>query len=585
MWRPLKDLEANLSEPNCEDSPPAIGAIYLLPLYIVPRMYGWAKMEPSAVQVDDEEEIIDSSVVAAGSRGDNAGAELRELESEAKQGEYEQSKKVEMGRSFQSSQYHPNTTGDNSMGEETIKEEKDAIVSKIPAVHEQIKSLHQVNSKTASADAGLDDRPSATGDNSTGEETKEQEEAGLRVDGPSSFPQPRLTRGQNLSDEAAMHPGAYTSVPGTDLQRTTTLSRSLVGATSSAHVEDLTSNINARNQSTADDQATTPTDNNSGLAVATQVEEHVEPTQIARPDNLHGKNGSTSMTPMILVLIGGILIIGIVVGSICGAGLCSNQEGDVKTQAPTSIRYSVLEDIQNRIEEAFGPDYFMKTDEPEPTQPKFKALDWIVFEDPLQLSTDANNLLQRFILSLTYFQTSQESDWINCGPSTTAKKDDTCWIPMDVSNLASGWLTGVHECQWAGIFCDGEKSITQLLLWHNGLNGPLPTELVILPALESLSFRGNQLTGSIPLELFENNKLSFVSFFNNSLTGTVPTQVGLFSGTSLRFDSNSLSGSIPTELFQVGKRIASFGFNDNGMTTLLGNRTQVTFQLLVKTLM
>ncbi|CAB9516702.1 receptor-like protein kinase [Seminavis robusta] len=508
-------------------------------------------MEPSAAQItdDEEEELMD--IVAARSRGGNREAELRKLEmleSEAQQREEdEQLKRAQMGRSFQSSQHDPSTTGNNPTREEIKAEEKEEDTFILQVVQEQIKNHGQdTTSKTLSAEAGCH---STAGDNSTGYKTRE-EEIGL-VQDELGFPQPRLARGQNLPDEATMRPGAYTAVPGTDLRRTTTLSRSLVGATSSSHVEELTSNVNTRNKSTA----TTPTGNNNGLAVANQVEENEEPTQIARPDNLHEKNGSTSRTLMILVLGVSILIIGIVVGSICGAGLCSNQEGDMEmeTQAPTSFRYFVLEDIQNRIEEAFGPDYFPKNDEPGPTQPKSKALDWIVFEDPLQLNPDANNLLQRFILSLTYFQTSQKSDWLNCGKSSTAI-DETCSIRDDWGWEVWGscWLTAVHECQWAGIDCDTEKNITGLWLWDNGLNGPLPTELANLPALESINFMWNRLTGSIPVELF-GNKLSSLHFANNLLTGTVPTEVGLFDGTVLQFGSNSLSGSIPTEVFQIGK--------------------------------
>ncbi|CAB9526077.1 leucine Rich Repeat [Seminavis robusta] len=328
------------------------------------------------------------------------------------------------------------------------------------------------------------------------------------------------------------------------------------------------------------DQATTPTDNNNNsglLAVATQVEEeHKEPTQIAsrpaaaRPDKASEDNGAPSPSLLILVLIVSLFSIGIVVGCICGAGLCSNKEGDVGTQAPTSFRYFILEDIQNRIDDAFGPDYFPKNDETEPTQPKFKALYWIVFEDPLQLNADANNLLQRFILSLTYFETSRESNWLDCGPSTTTTNDESCRIHyFNSESWGSRWLAGVHECQWGGIFCDGEKYITELQLRGNGLNGPLPTELASLTALELINFEGNQLTGSIPVELFR-NKLSSLQFANNSLTGTVPTEVGLFDGSSLDFASNSLSGSIPTELFQArtGNRLYIV-FDDNELTGTL----------------
>ncbi|CAB9507479.1 Leucine Rich Repeat [Seminavis robusta] len=489
-------------------------------------------MEPSAAQINDEgAELMD--IVAARSQGDNREAELRKLEMfelEMQQRQGEQSKQEEI---------HPSTPGNTFVGDEITEELKEDDVSTSKVVQDQIFITNhpQVTSKTPSAEAGPEDE--------------------------LAFPQPRLTCVQNQPGVATMHPGAYAVAPG-----------------------------NPSNESTADDQATTPRDDIDGLAVANRVEDNEEPAQIARPDHLHGENESNSMSVMILVLVVSILIIGVIVGSICGAGLCSSKEGDVENQAPTSFRYFVLEDIQNRIEEVFGPDYFPKNDEPEPTQPKFKALDWIVFEDPLQLNPDASNLPQRFIVVLTHFQTSQESDWLDCGRSKTANVE-TCWIQIGGSeSLSSRWLTGAHECQWAGIYCDGEKNITQLQLSNNGLNGPLFTEIVSLPALEWLVLIGNQLTGtipsiygsfrslsslvlshsqlsgSIPAELFANN-LSSLSLANNSLTGTVPTEVGLFDGSTLNFGSNGLSGSIPTEVFRAGKGIRILLFNDNELTGTL----------------
>ncbi|CAB9498762.1 LRR receptor-like serine threonine-protein kinase [Seminavis robusta] len=331
-----------------------------------------------------------------------------------------------------------------------------------------------------------------------------------------------------------------------------------------------------------------------GLAVANQVEEHEEPTQVAIPDELSKDKRSPSPSLLILTLLGGILIVGIAVGSICGAGLCSNKDGDVETQAPTSFRYFVLEDVRNRIEEDFGADYFQRNngtsrEELEWIHPRNKALEWIVFEDPLQLDPDASNLLQRFILALTYFQTAQESDWLICGQSTTAE-DVLCWKEIQGE---SRWLTGFHECQWAFVFCDGEKNITQLELEENGLNGLLPTELARLSALERLDFHGNQLTGTvpsvygsfpylsklyldhndlsgtIPSELF-GSPLSQILLTNNTLTGTVPTEIGLFEGSRLLLGSNSLSGSIPVEIFRPGTGVfLSLDFADNKLTGTL----------------
>ncbi|CAB9520240.1 leucine Rich Repeat [Seminavis robusta] len=148
-----------------------------------------------------------------------------------------------------------------------------------------------------------------------------------------------------------------------------------------------------------------------------------------------------------------------------------------------------------------------------------------------------------------------------------------------VSLWGSWWLAGVHECQWGGISCEREKNVTELRLWNNGLNGPLPTELASLPALELIDLKGNHLTGtlpclygsflllsyfnlvnsqlrgSIPLELF-GNKLSSIFLANNSLTGTVPTEVGLFElfrtgkgdYLSIYLNDNKLTGALPTEI-------------------------------------
>ncbi|CAB9519542.1 expressed unknown protein [Seminavis robusta] len=147
--------------------------------------------------MDGEDEMMD--IVAARSRGDNREVELRKLEKfylEAKQREDD-----EQSKRFQSSQHRPSTTDDNSAGEETREEEKEDDAFILQVVQEQIKNHRQVDSETPSTEAGLDDE--------------------------LAFPQPLLTRGQHHSDEATMHPGAYAVAPGTDLQRSTTLSRSL----------------------------------------------------------------------------------------------------------------------------------------------------------------------------------------------------------------------------------------------------------------------------------------------------------------------------------------------------------------------
>ncbi|CAB9505672.1 leucine Rich Repeat [Seminavis robusta] len=332
------------------------------------------------------------------------------------------------------------------------------------------------------------------------------------------------------------------------------------------------------------------------VAVARPVAENEAPTQIARPDKEFKNKKTRSSTLVISILLGCLLVIGVTVGSICGAGICTGSNADMETQAPTSIRFFVLAEIQDKIVKTFGRDYFPTTNgevELEPGHPRIQALNWLVFEDPLQLTPDADHLLQRFIMALTYLQTSQNTGWRICEQSMTT---ETCW--MDVrgrgEESTNRWLTGVHECGWAGVYCEDETmNMTSLELENVGLNGPLPMELASLPELKRLRLAGNVLYGTIPISYssfpsltsldLEHNKLSGkiptdwfgtrlegALFTNNSLTGTIPTEVGLFDTKYFRFGSNSLSGSIPTELFRPreGKSV-SLAFDDNLLTGTL----------------
>lgn len=82
-----------------------------------------------------------------------------------------------------------------------------------------------------------------------------------------------------------------------------------------------------------------------------------------------------------------------------------------------------------------------------------EALDWLVDDDGLQISPDAPNLLQRYILALLYFATNG-SNW----------------------EFSYNWLGPVHECQWrnergdqyevyAGVFnCSAFDKVTSLEL-------------------------------------------------------------------------------------------------------------------------
>ena len=121
----------------------------------------------------------------------------------------------------------------------------------------------------------------------------------------------------------------------------------------------------------------------------------------------------------------------------------------------------------------------------------------------------------------------------------------------------TGWLGAAGtECSWFGVSCyaDSGKSVSNLSLWKNGLNGTIPSELGNLSNLTYLHLGSNSLTGTIPSELGNLTKLTQILLFSNSLTGGIPAELGnLTNLTLLQLSYNSLSGTIPSELDSLTK--------------------------------
>ena len=81
------------------------------------------------------------------------------------------------------------------------------------------------------------------------------------------------------------------------------------------------------------------------------------------------------------------------------------------------------------------------------------------------------------------------------------------------------------------------------------MTGPIPSELVQLQNLESLSLGNNELTGPIPPELGQLQNLESLSLGNNELTGPIPPELGnLVNLRYLYLQNNNLAGPIPPEL-------------------------------------
>ena len=117
------------------------------------------------------------------------------------------------------------------------------------------------------------------------------------------------------------------------------------------------------------------------------------------------------------------------------------------------------------------------------------------------------------------------------------------------------WLETVYPCGWHGVTCTDGR-VTKLQLQNHNLNGPLPTELGALSALEELNLADNHLSGPIPPEL-----------------GNLSQLINLYLG-------NNLSGPIPLELGNLAN-LEQFGLGDNpfggSIPAWLGNLSNLTF--------
>ena len=129
------------------------------------------------------------------------------------------------------------------------------------------------------------------------------------------------------------------------------------------------------------------------------------------------------------------------------------------TNAPSTFREGL------GFEEALG-----SLLDPEMTDPAAldKAFKWIVNEDTMRLvPEEIEHLRHRFILATLYFSTAGADDWdFACKPS--AVTDECDYSPVvetsDTEAQTFRWLSGEHECRWAGIACDSSNRTQEVQL-------------------------------------------------------------------------------------------------------------------------
>jgi hypothetical protein len=211
-----------------------------------------------------------------------------------------------------------------------------------------------------------------------------------------------------------------------------------------------------------------------GLAVAIAVEDEEEelffPAAIEYdPDSkppLH-KNRRFRVYAIGAFLLFVVVIIGVVIGVVAGGG--SGSRTYPPTGTPTSSPTSSQEGMYRQQFAAVVGDAVMTAGTPHDM-----AANWIIAEDPAKLGSEAPNLIQRYLLALFYFITTNNGStpWRSCNRPTGDEEEDECQFERItrfdndsigyVPETAVRWLSAGHECTWVGSMCD-ELQISRAL--------------------------------------------------------------------------------------------------------------------------
>lgn len=185
--------------------------------------------------------------------------------------------------------------------------------------------------------------------------------------------------------------------------------------------------------------------------------------------------------------------------------------------------------------------------------PEEKAVNWLINEDPLQLSavdqSSRARLIQRYALLTMWYSLD--------GPS---------WFNND------GWLIEDDECSWFGISCDANSAVNRLGadgndLAGNNLFGSLPLDFALLESVWYISAGNNpKLTGPIPSTIGRLTNLTSLFLENCGLQGSLPSTLGNLTNLDFfQISSNALTGRMPSSMAAC-TRLTTFYVAANRLT-------------------
>merc|ERR1712193_249333 len=182
-----------------------------------------------------------------------------------------------------------------------------------------------------------------------------------------------------------------------------------------------------------------------------------------------------------------------------------------------------------------------------------KARDWLrTGEDVLEFTGE--RIRQRYAMTVFF-----------------CEQDGGEWLENDM------WLSDLHECDWYNMIgldpCNRVEQMEMIRIHGNGLQGTLPSELLILSTIYEFTAADNLITGTFPPNYEQLNELDTLVLAFNQFSGEIP-------GYFFRFKDmvywdvgfNKFTGTIPQDVPQKMPNLqVMFGENNNFSGTLPDN--------------
>ncbi|KAM3213519.1 hypothetical protein ACQJBY_066105 [Aegilops geniculata] len=142
-------------------------------------------------------------------------------------------------------------------------------------------------------------------------------------------------------------------------------------------------------------------------------------------------------------------------------------------------------------------------------------------------------------------------------------------VPGGSGSLNVSWVNGTDCCQWDGVLCSGDGTVTDVLVASRDLRGVVSPSLGDLAGLKRLNLSHNSLEGSLPTELVFSRSIIVLDVSFNRLDGHLQELQASDTGLPLQvlnISSNLFNGQFPSATWGSMKNLVALNASNNTFT-------------------